>query len=284
MRNVFVALLFLTWVLPAHAQSDALEVIRDFRLQGLLEVAMQLAEEQLEDADPRYALELNLELAKIHDRIGLHTNTRPVAAALQHIRTADRLAARLDDEARAEVSLAYAEYFYRAEMGDRRFEQATRYAEQALEAFQPLEDFHGQADAVHRLGLIRLQRRDLDQAKVLFEESLRLDRIDGERGLLRADYERHVAFVYALREEYAEALPYFERSLAVREQMGAIDPAMFAAISLASRLVELDRAEDALPHLEYAAGIAESIDSKAGRSRVQAIVDRLPNDLRSSTD
>jgi tetratricopeptide (TPR) repeat protein len=113
----------------------------------------------------------------------------------------DALAGDLDAAARAEVALANAEYYYRAEMKNRKFVQATHYA---------------------------------------------------------------------------AALPYFRRSLDYRQQAGAIDPALFAAITLASTLVELDRAEEALPHLEYAAGIAESIDSAAGRSRVRDIAAGRP--------
>jgi len=282
LRKVFASLVLLACLAPvhAHADADALDTIRDFRLQGQLQVALDLATEQLVKADDEYAMALHLEMAKIHDRIGLHTNTRPVAAALRHIREAEALVGALDEHAEARVNLAYAEYYYRAEMADRDFEQATHYAGLALDGFRELEDAHGQADAVHRFGLINLQERELDEALGQFEESLRLDRLAGERPLLRADYERHVGFVYALREEYVAALPFFKRSLDFRQEAGATDPAMFAAISLASVLVELERDEEAVPNLEYAAAIAKDIDSAAGRSRVRAIVDRLRIDLR----
>ena len=160
---------------PALAQDES---IRDLRLQGRLSEALEIAILQLESAEPQTALQLHLELAKIHDRIGLHTNTRPVAAALQNIESAALLAADLDAAARADVDLAYAEYFYRAEMTDRVFEMASQYAENALTACEALQDFHCQADAVHRQGLIQLQQRQLDTAQELFMfiESLRLDR------------------------------------------------------------------------------------------------------------
>jgi tetratricopeptide (TPR) repeat protein len=165
-------------------------------------------------------------------------------------------------------------------MAERDFDQATRYAGLALDSFRELEDAHGQADAMHRFGLISLQKSELDEALGQFEESLRLDQIAGERPLLRADYERHVGFVYGLEGEYAIAVPFFERSLNLRRRAGATDPAMFAAISLASALVQLERDKEAVPHLKYAAAIAQDIDSAAGRARVQAIVDRLRPDLR----
>lgn len=280
MRRLWLSLLLCISLPSAHAQSDTLETIRELRLQGELDVAIQMANEQLVKADDAEARALHLELAKLHDRVGLHTGTRPVAASLRHIEAAAALVGPLDELAEAEVNLAYAEYYYRAEMADREFDEAKRYAGLALEAFQELEDSHGQADAVHLFGLISLQQRDLDKALGLFEESLVLDRAAGLRPLLLADYERHVGFVYALRGEHDVALPFFERSLEVREQAGAIDPAMFAAISLASTLIELDRDEGAVPHLEYAADIADSIDSATGRARVDALVERLRLDLQ----
>jgi len=105
---------------------------------------------------------------------------------------------------------------------------------------------------------------------------LRLDRIAGERAILRADYERHVGFVFALREDYAAALPYFERSLQVRIGAGFVDPAMFAAISVGSTLLELDRGDEAIPYLEYALQLAENLDSEVGRARAERILERIP--------
>lgn len=277
MHRLWLSLLLCISLPSAQAQTDPLEDIQELRLQGQLDVALQLANERIEVANGADTIALHLEIARIEDRFGLHNNTRPVAAALQHVEAADVLAEELDAHAQAQVDLAYAEYFYRADMAEREFTEASRYAEQALPVFVALDDFHGQADAVHRLGLISLQQRDLDLAKDLFEESLRLDRIDGERLLLRADYERHVGFVFYLRGEPAEALPYLERSLDYRMQAGAADPAMFAAISLASTLVDLDRAEEALPHLDYAASVAEKINSAMGRSRIDAIIEKMKN-------
>lgn len=257
------------------AQDDALDSIRKARLAGNLSEAREAANSLLKSSDVATAVHLHLELAKIHDRVGLHTNTRPVETALEHISIADTLAQELDGKARAHVELAYAEYFYRAEMSGRVFATAKRHANTALAACAELEDTYCQADAVHRLGLIHLQRRELDQALELFEESLRIDRIAGERLLLRADYERHAGFVFFLRDEYETALPYFERSLEYRTKAGATDPAMFAEISLASTLEYLGRDDEARTHLESASYIADHIESDTGRARVAAIRERM---------
>ena len=274
---VSLALILLSILVVAQddGQPDPLNTIRELRLEGRLTDAMAAAETELQSADAATALQLHFELARIHDRIGLHTNTRPVAAALEHIEIADALAQQLDDRALAQVELAYAEYFYRAEMAERVFATAARHANAALAACRELQDIHCQADAVHRLGLIHLQRRELDDALELFEESLRIDRLAGDRPLLRADYERHAGFVFWLREEPATALPYFERSLEHRLAAGATDPAMFAAISLASTLESLGRDAEAQPHIDFALEVAENIDSPTGKARVQVILDRM---------
>ena len=76
------------------------------------------------------------------------------------------------------------------------------------------------------------------------------------------------------------ALPYFERSLAYRLEAGAIDASLFAAISLASTLVALDRIDEARPHLDYAFEIADRIGSPAGRRRAERVRARLTEQSR----
>jgi tetratricopeptide (TPR) repeat protein len=259
----------------ALAQTSSVDVVREIRLQGNLSNALSRATSQLSSADAQTAFELHLELARIHDRIGLHNNTRPVAAALRHVQSAAVIAESLDTNADARVQLALAEYYYRAEMSDRVFEKATSFAEAALEQFDELGERHGQADAVHRLGLIALQRGHLHAAHEYFDLSLQLDLAGGERAVFRGDYERHVGFVFAFQDDVSAALPYYERSLTYRIKGGAIDASMFAAISVAAALVELDRTDEALPHLEYALRIAADIGSDIGRDRAQRITEKI---------
>ena len=275
MRKLAACLPLIFVACIAFAQPSSVESIRDLRLQGRLSDALIAAASQLDGADKQTAFELHLEMAKIHDRVGLHDNTRPVAAALQNVDLAAAIADDLDALARAEVDLAYAEFYYRAEMSERVFAEASTRARTARDTFASLDDYHGQADAVHRLGLIRLQQGELRAAHELFDESLELDRTAGERALLRADYERHVGYVYALQDAFAVALPYFERSLEFRVNAGAVDASMFAAISLASALVEIGRGDEARPHLDYAIRIANDIGSDTGLARAENVLAKL---------
>jgi tetratricopeptide (TPR) repeat protein len=180
---------------------------------------------------------------------------------------------------RARVLLAKAEYFYRAEMGDRAFVRATEHAEAAMRYFETLGDFHGQADAVHRLGLIELQRRELQPARVLFDRSLELDEQGGARNMLRGDYERHVGFLYRLAGDPDSAVPYFERSLHFRREGGLIDQAMFASETYASALVDAGHAEDAKEPALYALMLAEKFDSPVGKSRIGLALGKMYESL-----
>jgi tetratricopeptide (TPR) repeat protein len=264
-------------VMPAVG-ADVLSDVRSLWLSGELDAAAEQIDRalQAETLTPRLELRLRLELARIHDRRGLHENSRPVAAALHEIERADSLAVQLDTAAKAAVALAFAEYYYRAEMAAGDFNEATAQAETALDLFSATGDHYGQAEAVHRLGLIRLQRRELDSALALFEESLRLDELGGARLFFRGEYERHVGFVHWLREDPAAAIPFLRRSLDYRKQVGATDASLFAAISLAAALEATGNPEEAREHLDYALSVADAIGSAEGRARALQVLGRLP--------
>ncbi len=243
-------------------EADFVEEVRELRLVGAIPEAMALAESQLVSnvVNTHSAIMLRLELARLHDRVGLHNNSRPVEAVLEQIEAASALAEG-DSVAMPQIELARAQYYYRAEMRERQFTVAIRYAERARALFQSIRDRHGEADAVHLLGLIYLQRRELDQAQTLFDRSLELDQAAGERPFFLGEYGRHAGFVELFRGNLEAALPHLERSLMYRRQVGAVDASMFAAHTLASTLFRLGRVEEAKPHLMYAMMIAEKLGS-----------------------
>ncbi len=87
-------------------------------------------------------------------------------------------------------------------------------AEEAGRLFRQAGDLHGEADAVHKEGLIHFQRGEHGPARELFDRSLELDLEGGERLLFCGDYQRHVGFIHLRQGDPSAALPYFERSLA----------------------------------------------------------------------
>ena len=290
MRLAWLSLsLFHLWSGLAAQEPDPVHRIRELRVAGDLAQARALAEQRLagDSLDPSLAVRLRLELAAIHDRVGLHQNTRPVAAAMEQVRAAAAMRVP-DPRLEAAIELARAEYLYRAELGKREFPEATASARRAVAAHQRLRDRHGEADGVHLLGLIALQRGDLKDARELFDRSLALDSAGGARGEFQGDYERHVGFVELFEGDTAGAIPHLERSLALRRQVGAIDASLFAATTLAGALVDLGQLDAARPLVLYAMTVAARLDSPFGRAQLALVAGRLhrragePDAARSS--
>jgi tetratricopeptide (TPR) repeat protein len=274
-----VGLLMLGLALPAESMAQESElpgVVREMRWRGDLDEARRLAEEALRGGALGVSAEvgLRLELARIHDRIGLHTNTRPVREAFAQV---DSAAAVTDGSAlrlNAAIALMRAELEYRVGAANRDYERSTAHAQAAIELYRALGDRHGEAEGVHRLGLIHLQSGDLETARRLFDESLELDRAGGERLYFRGEYERHMGLVELRLGDTHRSIPHFEQSLSARRQVGAIDASLFAASILASALVDVGRAEEAEPHLLYAITVAERLRSPTGRARINLVLGR----------
>ena len=277
MRLAVVALLLTLCSLVIANDNAVVAEVRKLRLAGELDHALALAEETIaaNDSTPQQVFDLHLEVAKIHDRFGLHNDTRPVAAALDAIHAAKAISEELDTPAGGRVQLALAEYHYRAGMAERDFGWAETYVIRATFIFKKFGLKHREAEAVHLLGLIELQRGNLMVARSLFYDSVRIDAEGGARDFFRGEYERHVGFVYSLQDKPAAALPYFERSLEYRIKAGAIDASLFAAVSLAATLADLGRGDEARPHLDYALAIADRIGSPVGRRRAEAVLARI---------
>lgn len=280
----FLCLCLCGAALPAATTDCDLDLAKTLRLRGDLGAAKELLAEAIDAANVSIdcRVEQHLEMARVLDRVGLHNNTRPVLAALAHINHA---AGQLDDasvQQSAAVELAFAEYYYRAEMREREFPMAEQYARQAISMFAAIGDGHGQADAVHRQGLIEFQRQNLDNAESLFEESLLLDIAAGERPFFRGEYERHIGYVAYRRGDIASAVQHFERSLHARRDAGAIDASLFAAVSLANALIELGRPDDAKPHIDYARNVAQRIESRVGLERVDQAMENLATALSAA--
>lgn len=268
-------LLVLSLASPATRAGDcgtdpgAVGRVRDERVTGSLALAEAEARRLLEcpDLDSATRLGLYIELARVLDRVGLHHNTRPVKESLETLRRAEAAVRDDDTVGRAKIELALADYFYRAEMNERRFTTATGHARRAARLFRQLDDPIGETDAVHRLGLIALQKGDLDEARKLFDRSLELSRAAPDRPIFLSDYHRHVGFVDLFTGDQAAAVARFERSLAYRDEAGSRDYGLFARTELGSALVDAGRAREAGPYLDEALRIARELPSPVGELR-----------------
>jgi tetratricopeptide (TPR) repeat protein len=253
------------------------ENVRRLRLAGQLDKAAATARDYIDSDDSSVAQEhqMRLELATIYDRQSLHDGTRPSEMALGELRLIESKASALSAEIKAGLDYGFARYFYRAEMPDREFEIAEKYVTQALDAYKSLGDIYGQAEAVHLQGLIEMQRGNYESARVLFDESLRLDELAGARVFFRGEYDRHMGFVLYFEGKLEEALPYFRHSAEARKTAGATDPLIFANITLASVLNQLGNDHEALPIAKDAITSAREIGSKVAQMRAQTVIDRI---------
>lgn len=257
----------------AHAD---LERVRQLRLAGELQAAESMAEEIIgqSETSPVDEFALRLELARIHDRYGLHFRRRPVAAALAEIDAATELARDFDDKYLAQAKLARAYYYYRAEMGEHKFPVAIQLLEEALALMSETSDYHDQAEAVHLRGLVHLQMRGLDLARQRFDESLELDKQGGARVFFRGEYERHVGLVYILQDSPELAIPHLERSLEARIESGAVDASLFAATLLANQRLTLGQLDAIPPLMAYSQSVLNNLESPFGEYQLLMVSGR----------
>lgn len=273
-QRILTSLCLALMAVAAVAESPVAHRIVELRLKGQLVEAETAALVALRDANARDAVYLNLELATIYDRMALHDGTRPSSRSLERLELAKRYQP-ADLQLGADLTYGWARYFYRAEMVDREFANAERYTRNALTSYEILDDLYGQAEATHLLGLIEMQRRKLDTAGELFDRSLELDQQAGERVFFRGEYERHKGFVLYLQGEIEASLPYFRRSVDARRKAGADDPLMFAMISLASVLEELDDHREARLISNEALATARAMRSQTAEARALLILERM---------
>ena len=251
--------------------------IRNERITGSLAVAESEARRLLAypDLEDNYLLELRIELAKILDRVGLHHNTRPVVESLEILKQAEAIVDAGDTVGQAAIELAMAEYFYRAEMSEREFPTAAEHGRRAQVLFRELDDPVGETDAVHRLGLIELQKGNLQEARKLFDRSLELSREGPYRPIFLSDYHRHVGFVDRAEGDHKAAIQHFEMSLEYRNEAGSRDYGLFARTMLGTALIDDGRPAEARAYLDQALEIAHDLPSPMGELRATDALGKL---------
>lgn len=271
---------------PCSVDSAAIERVRHERIVVSLIMANAEARRLLEcdDLQPLQRLRLKIELAKILDRQGLHTNTRPVVEAFDILKEAEQEVMEDDVVGQAQIALALAEYYYRAEMTERVFASAEARARQAQGLFQRLTDPLGEADAIHLRGLVQLQKRNLEKARELFDLSLEVSRRGTERLIFRSDYHRHIALVEIFSGDKAKAIPHLEKSLALREQAGSKDYALYARTTLGSVLTDVGRAHEARRYLEEALKIAAELPSPFGELQAYLYLAKMYEAFEQTSD
>ena len=231
---------------------NTVSAITQIHLKGNLDEAIKLTKQALNCPDllAHQAVDYHLILATIYDRKGLHDFSRPHPETLKNIEIAASKLEGQESSSHAKVNLSYAEFYYRAEMPDRKFTKASEYAQAAMAGFEIVGDLYGQSDAVHTLGLIHLQRNELDQARTYFDRSLELEKLTtAPRPRIMADYERHVGFVEDRSGQTEKALNHFQKSFEIRRDHDIDDAALFAGQNACCNIAQVRKSKrGACPH------------------------------------
>lgn len=144
-----------------------------------------------------------------------------------------------------------------------RLEQATDEHRAALTLRSELSDQPGTAVSSHNLGLVQLQRRELDQARASFEQTLDFAQQPGNEAW-RAPALCCLAYVHAEAGDLKPAVRLAEQSLAELAQQSApaylhVDPLLL----LARIDREAARYDQATAHLDQAAAVIEQLNHTA---------------------
>lgn len=261
------------WAATPNGTTSILEQATALKMNTDYDEAERLLLDALHDAetldDAALEIRLTVKLGDIINRRNLHRNIIDDPALLARLERALNLAVgvgRSDLIGAAHQVLA--QYHYRRELAaDRLFPLTDQHATLALESFQAVADSYEAGVAVHRQGLIALQKRNLDEARELFDESLRLTRTDKHDPRFEADYHRHIGFVEMLSGNTESAIIHFRQSIPLRREASFRDGVMFSLITLGSVLVNVGKIEEAVPLLTEADDIADSIGSPVGMTR-----------------
>ncbi|RME83974.1 MAG: tetratricopeptide repeat protein [Caldilineae bacterium] len=145
----------------------------------------------------------------------------------------------------------------------RRFDDAEKQYEQALELFKQLDETHGQARTLNRLAIVARQKRRFDLALARVEEA--------ESLLAPDDTER--AYCYLVRgslchdrREWAEAAGYFRRSLELSEKKRALREMAWGHANLGMALRHLEQMEESEHHLKQAISLFDDIGDPVNKA------------------
>lgn len=266
---------------PAQQADGVTELRREveqLRRAGCLEDAIGRLREFLSTPSraPAEEFAVRIVMARLLDRHGLHHGTRPTPAARAQLDSARWVAGHGPAaEQTAALELALAEHWYGDGLANGDFTVSLDHAERARRRFREIGDAHGEAEAVHRLGLIAFQQQQAERAASLLELADSLDRSVGTRVEFQADLVRHVGFLHQVRGDSMAALQAFRGSLELRRFDGTIDGVMFAALTLASWELRLGHVAAARKAILPAIAIAERLRSPVGTIRAYQLLGEL---------
>jgi tetratricopeptide (TPR) repeat protein len=187
---------------------------------------------------------------------------RNLDAALRTLRRADSLSAAIPDSperADALLQLGFAEYVQTFLSGGE-FGPIRERFDAALRISRHLNDPRRVAEALFHVGLIHERLGEKSTARARYVEAMTVAQ-SCDCLLIESYARRHVGFILLAMERPGDALPYFRRSLELREKVGFTVYLPYANCALADVLVALGRPAEARPYAVRAVDIAASLDA-----------------------
>ena len=266
------------------ASSERLRLAADWdAARALVEGALRdsrPSEHDERSADANARILLLVELSAIEREVNSYRRLGARTASLAHLARAETLLDGADRESHAAFAeeRAWLEYS-RAFDGEVTFADVRRSFDEARVLREQAGDEGGLAMAWFGIGLTHQQSGQLAEARAAFRHGLGL--AERSRAIVTEGYlQRHLGFVEAdLSKSPAAALPYYERSLALRRRGGHRWGAVFASITLGRGLAETGRVGRGRWLLRRAAVVA----TKMGLTRGVAEAEEALADLERSS-
>ena len=159
-----------------------------------------------------------------------------------------------------------------------RFEQALKHAEQAMWIAGRMNHPHTLVEAHAALGVVNLERGDLQTAERVFEQGITLLRRGSARDV---NVLSGLGYVHALSGRLAEALPLLEETVKGGPSISAMGSGLAVRMSrLADAYRRVGRTEEALKHAIGAIDLARKHHERAN----EAIALRVVADITAATD
>ncbi len=145
---------------------------------------------------------------------------------------------------------------------------------EAIEYRDRSQDYYGLAKSHFTIGVIQQRRGELEKAEESFRLSLKYSREVGSK-FMEAENQRHIGYLFYMRRNYSQAMPFFLSSLELREEIGYVDGAIFAAITIGSTYSILNNNDLAIEYLENGLFYAKKINSPIGKIRAGLALSKI---------
>jgi tetratricopeptide (TPR) repeat protein len=258
------------------------------RLSADWDAARMLVETALRDLRPpdevNGRLRLLVELSAIEREVNGYRKKSGWSAALTHLAGAEALLDGAVQESHAAVAEERAWLGYsRAFDGEVGFADVRRSFEEARVLREQAGDEAGLARSWFGIGLTHQHDGQLAEARAAFERGL--DLAERSRSIVTQGYlQRHLGFVMAdLQKNPAVAVPYYERSLALRRRGRHRWGEVFAMITLGRALTETGNAARARSLLRRAAAAGAKLQLTRGMAEAEEALADLERSSKAGT-